>query len=113
YAKKEGYLPAEKGAFVNNERNRIVIELKKNPTNIVVPEPTIIPEPEIVVANPPVEIIIGEDPKPSPPIKEPTPFTEETVSLEELDDDNFDVSFFASVNVVFVLDVSASMNQGD
>lgn len=101
YARQEGYLPSEKGAFVNNDRNRVVIELKKNPASTI-----ITPEPEIVVEieeqAPPTVVTI-------PPVSNPEPI----VSLENLDEDNFDNSFFAPVNVVFVLDVSSSMNQGD
>lgn len=111
YAKKEGYLPAEKGAFVNNDRNKVVIELKKDPSNVVVPEPVIVPEPEITQTNPPIEIEISEQPKPE--TVEVVDVPETVVSIDDLDEENFDVTFFAPVNVVFVLDVSASMNQGD
>ena len=109
YAKREGYLPSEKGAFVNNDRNRVVIELKKNPGSVITtPEPLIAqqsPEPEIVIetGEPATPIVTGL------PVSTP----ETVVSLEKLDEDNFDNSFFAPVNVVFVLDVSSSMNQGD
>lgn len=105
YAKQTGYLPAEKGAFVSNDRNKVVIELKKDPSN------SIVPEPEIVQQTPASEIVI-EEKKPPITIVPPTSH-QEIVSLEELDEDNFDNSFFAPVNVVFVLDVSSSMNQGD
>lgn len=111
YAKKEGYLPAEKGSFVNNDRNRVVIELKKNPGN------SVIPEPEIAQQPPANEIVIETGKKEEPPVtietKLPDPEPETVVSIESLDEDNFDLSFFVPVNVVFVLDVSSSMNQGD
>jgi Ca-activated chloride channel family protein len=109
YAKHEGYLPAEKGALVNNDRNRVIIELKKNPAStITIPEPIIVqqsPEPEIELEVeeqvPPISVL--------PPVSHPETIT----SFEQLDEDNFDNSFFTPVNVVFVLDVSSSMNQGD
>lgn len=112
YAKHDGYLPTEKGAFVSNDRNKVVIELRKNPDDSVVPEPEIAQQP------PATEIVIETEEK-KPPVIEPpvstvpAPEPETVVSLKELDEDNFDVSFFAPVNVAFVLDVSSSMNQGD
>lgn len=112
YARHDGYLPEEKGAFVSNERNKVVIELRKDPSNVIVPEPEIVqqtPAPEIeIVVTETVPPAITETP---PPVTSPEPET--VVSLEELEEDNFDPSFFAPVNLVFVLDISSSMNQGD
>lgn len=104
YAQKDGYLPAEKGAFVSNDRNKVVIELKPVSVNTV-----IVPEPEIVVDT---QEILVEIPQQNEPEKEIIP-EESVVSLDSLTDDNFEDRFFTSVNVVFVLDVSSSMNQGD
>lgn len=112
YARNDGYLPEEKGAFVNNERNKVVIELRKDPSNVVVPEPEIVQQPPA----PEIEIEVTETEPPvvtEVPPSVPSPETETIVSLEELDEDNFDPSFFAPVNLVFVLDISSSMNQGD
>lgn len=95
YAKREGYLPAEKGAFVSNDRNKVVIELKKDSVNIIIPEPEIVQQPPVTET------------------KQPAPEPVTVVSIDDLDEDNFDISHFAPVNVVFVLDVSSSMNQGD
>lgn len=111
YARHDGYLPEEKGAFVNNERNKVVIELQKDPSNVIVPEPEIVQQPPA----PEIEIDVTET---TPPVvTETTPVPpsdpETIVSIEELDNDNFDPSFFAPVNLVFVLDISSSMNQGD
>ncbi len=103
YAQRDGYLPAEKGSFVNNDRNKVVIELRKNPSINETPEIVTIdpiPEPEIIVEE-----------KPKTPTT--TPVDKNITSINELEEDNFDNTFFAPVNVVFVLDVSSSMNQGD
>lgn len=112
YVRREGYLPAEKGAFVNNDRNRVVIELQRNFASVVA-----VPEPEIVQQTPEepeIEIEVeGEHTPIVTEITQPIPELETVVSLEELDEDNFDISHFAPVNVVFVLDISSSMNQGD
>lgn len=110
YAKHIDYIPAEKGAFVSNERNKVVIELQKKPVETIIIEN----QPEITQKQPTEEVVIEiDEEKPreevvSTPIKE----TNTVVSLEELEADNFESTFFAPINVVFVLDVSSSMNQG-
>lgn len=128
-AEHQGYLPAELGAYVNFQRNYIVIELERvqepdppiiipevDTTTIAVidpepePESEIEPEPE---PEPEIIIEIEEDPD-LPIIAEETPTPEETPpGLTDLDEDNFDPKYFKPINVVFVLDVSSSMKQVD
>ena len=114
YAKHEGYLTAEKGAFVSNDRNRVLIELEKDP-NYSPPVPQ--PEPEIVVEIP--EPVIETEPEPEISLiteleqEETTPMESTPVALTELDRENFDEEFFKPINVVFVLDISSSMNQSE
>jgi len=114
YAKHEGYLTAEKGAFVSNDRNRVLIELEKDPKySPPVPQP----EPEIVVEIP--EPVIEIEPEPETSLiteleqEETTPMESTPVALTELDRENFDEEFFKPINVVFVLDISSSMNQSE
>ncbi|MBI1836565.1 MAG: VWA domain-containing protein [Flavobacteriia bacterium] len=110
YATHNGYLPAEMGAYVNFQRNTIVIELTKNP-DIILPPPnqnekvndTIIPEHEVVVN---LENELANE--------QATPISEtKSLAFDELDKNNFDASLFKPVNLVFVLDVSASMKAGE
>lgn len=111
YATHEGYLPAEKGAFVSIERNVIVIELRKDP---VYAQPVPVPEELIVeidsIPSEQITILLEEELQ-----NDVVTTTEIDIppTLEELDDDNFDPTLFDPVNVAFVLDVSSSMNQGD
>ncbi len=118
YAKHEGYLTAEKGALVSNDRNRVIIELERNPNYIVpVPVPKEDPIPQIVIEIP-VPIEINES---LPEIslekelltEETTPLENTPIELTALDKENFDEQFFKPINVVFVLDISSSMNQGE
>jgi len=98
YVTKNGYLSAEKGTFVNNNRNQIVVELTKNeevPNEVLLSHEELIVEAPAIVENPPTTVPISR------------------INFNELPQDNFDASLFAPVNVVFVLDVSSSMNQGD
>lgn len=134
HAKHMNYLPAEKGAFVSNERNQIIIELEKDPKKIDEPplarqdeivieiEPTkpdtpAVPETPVVTSN---EIVVETPVTPS--VSEEIEWsTEETTNLEvetpialtEIPSDNFDESYFKPVNVTFVLDISSSMIHED
>lgn len=103
FAAHTGYLDAEKGAFVSNERNTVIIELRRDPS---VTEPT--PEPEVIVATTPEPVV------PEMEVGEPTPVPVEIPpALTDIDEENFDEHYFEPVNVVFVLDVSSSMNQSE
>ncbi|RFC53422.1 VWA domain-containing protein [Brumimicrobium aurantiacum] len=126
YAHYDGYYPAEEAEYVNFKNNRIVLALtpkEQQPT----PEPK--EEEEIIVENTPdpIEeekeeriIIIEETPEETVDLS--TILTEEKDSVieepmvevpafEKLDKDNFDSQYFKPINVVFVLDVSSSMNR--
>ena len=117
YATHEGYFPAELGAYVNFQRNYIVIELEMNEKYVPINPPLI--DTNILATNDP-------DPVPEEIIIEiedhletiPTEFDSSVVaelppSFTDLDRDNFDPEYFKPVNVVFVLDVSSSMKQAD
>jgi len=112
FAKHEGYLSAEKGAFVSNDRNQIVIELEKNPL-YGQPVPVIVPEPELIVVATP-DPVIETKPEVSLEIElkneVPTAIENTPVALTELENDNFDDQYFKPINVTFVLDVSSSMS---
>lgn len=106
FARHEGYLDAEKGAFVSNDRHTIVIELTRDPNYSE-------PVPEIVVVTPePVEIEITLEEELTQETSTPLT-TEIPPALTEIDEENFDEQYFEPVNVVFVLDVSSSMNQSE
>jgi len=115
FAKHEGYLSAEKGTFVSNDRNQIVIELEKNPSYSK-PVPVIVPEPQLIVVATP-EPVIETEPEKSLEIElkneVPTVIENTPVALTELQDDNFDEQYFKPINVSFVLDISSSMNQSE
>lgn len=114
YASHEGYLPAELGAYVNFQRNYIVLELERNPvvelpvliedTAVVAETPE--PDPEIVIEiSESLEVELNQEPLPES--------AEVMPELAALDPENFDAHYFDPVNVVFVLDVSSSMQQID
>lgn len=116
YASHEGYSPAELGAYVNFQRNYIILELERNPEvelPIVIDEPEVVavvpdpdPEPEIVIEiSETLEEELNQEPVVTP--------AEMIPELAELDPENFDEKYFDPVNVVFVLDVSSSMQQID
>ncbi len=116
YATHAGYFPAELGAYVNFQRNYIVLELEMKPEEIV-PVPVI--NDPIAVIDPPIEeeltpIQVEEQLQEQLSEEIPTVQSHEIpVQLAELDKENFSDEYFKPVNVVFVLDVSASMNQGE
>jgi Ca-activated chloride channel family protein len=105
YASHEGYFPAELGAYVNFQRNYIVLELDKDPNFQVPPPPPIHP---VDVVEVPIEEELKEDLNNSVQLPESAP-----VEFAQLNPDDFSEEHFKPVNVVFVLDISASMNQGD
>lgn len=91
YAEHAGYKPTELGAYVNFQRNKILLELEKSPVQIE--------QKDTVVEQEITEVV-----------QEPTttaPITTDTAR------GIFSESTHKPVNVIFVLDVSASMNQGD
>lgn len=117
YATHTNYIAAEKGAFVSNERNKVIIELEP----IAQPKPVVEPEPEIAqqtpeppqqepptVQNPPEPVVVEIE-----ETQLPIASSESIPALDSISDDNFDSNLFDPVNVVFVMDVSSSMNQAD
>ena len=115
YAKHEGYYPAEKGAYVNASRDEIIIELDRDERA---------PDEPVVVAEEPVEepheneivIEIGDDLEEDLATEIDTTYLDDLevpASMEELADDEFGTDYFKAINVVFILDVSGSMAQGD
>lgn len=113
YATHDGYFPAELGAYVNFQRNYIVLELEKDPA-MCLP----VPQPTVVQVEKPIEqeTVVQIEEKLEEQLLNETPTAQSTevpIELAALDKNNFSDMYFKPVNVVFVLDVSASMNQGD
>lgn len=112
YAKKEAYKVAELGAYINFQRNLIVIELEMDPSYCPPPPRD----------REPIQPFITEEQPKQPEItleqklenENTTPFLEnKPIELSQLDPNDFSEEHFAPVNVIFVLDISSSMNQGD
>lgn len=116
YALHAGYFPSEKGAFVSNDRAQIIIELEKKPEPIIVEPPK---QEEIVIVSTPQPEVVPETQNETTALEleleqeTTTSSIELPPALEELDNENFDNSYFKPINIVFVLDVSSSMNQGE
>ena len=100
----EGYENGELGTYVNRVNNNVTIALRKSE---IIEEETvlIIEEPEIVVEIEDEIIIIPEI------IEDTIPVIVEDVYEEELYP-NFSMKDYKPNNVVFLVDVSSSMNQG-
>lgn len=141
YAQQTGYLPSEKGAYLSPERNRVIIELRKDP-NYTDPAPSLaehtpvkpistisVEEPKSELATPVSEIELAihepiqeekefkinwpkKKEKEIPPIPSSAPDVAR-VSLDSLPPDNFDTQYFKPINVAFVLDISSSMAQNN
>ena len=117
YAVHDGYLPAELGAYVNFQRNYVILELVKIPIS---EKPLTKPvEPEITQKDTVVEVVLLEELEQNLENQlnnEITTAVENSsipIELAQLDKNNFDEGYFRPINVVFVLDVSASMKQVD
>lgn len=111
YAKHERYKSSELGAYINFQRNYIVIELEMDPSYCLPPPSNSPVSPaDVVVVEPekPVEIVLEEQLANEVVLPEETP-----VELASLDPNSFSEEHFKPVNVVFVLDVSSSMQQGE
>lgn len=112
YATQESYLPEELGAYINFQRNYIVLELSKDPSYCPpVPIPVIVDTNIVAIVPEPVVIIEIDEQL----LNEETTAidTELPPAFTDLSTDNFDEEFFEPINVVFVLDVSSSMAQVD
>lgn len=115
YATHDGYFPAELGAYVNFQRNYIVLELEKDPA-MSLPVPA--QQQTVVEVEPPIEqeTVVQIEEKLEEQLLNEIPTAQKNevpLELAALDKNNFSDQYFKPVNVVFVLDVSASMNQGD
>lgn len=112
YASHDGYISAEKGAYVTINRNRIVLELSRD-ANVIPPQD----ETQIVQNSESTDEVIITIEKDSQrvetQVQNPPEEVSTSIKLEELNSDNFDESFFSPVNIVFVIDVSGSMNQAN
>ena len=136
YATNENYLPSEMGAYVNFQRNKVVVELERRPVVIQKEEPVLAMEEEKTKPKE-IEIVIEEkntsttvkdekaveektlenkpftlDEQLAESIVEPT-FAPADVKLKNIPFESFDEQYFKPVNVVFVLDVSSSMLVGN
>jgi Ca-activated chloride channel family protein len=126
YSTHIGYLPTEQGNYVNFQRNYIVLELSKDP-KIDLPIPVEFQNPtkpiEPTIVEKPIEkidsqvFVLEEVPLTIETLvaQEPTTQVPEIVSVEfnQIPFENFDSKYFKPINVVFVLDKSSSMLQGD
>lgn len=111
YATHDGYFPTELGAYINFNRNYIVIELDQNPAMCLpasILKDTIITEP---VAE--ITLDISESLEQELQNEQAETNIETPKELAALDNNNFDEQYFKPVNVVFVLDISSSMRQAD
>lgn len=119
YANHPEYMAAELGAYINAKRNYIIIPMKKRELPIIEKDKStiidvnagsekdtdslkIIDKLRNLLSE---ETEVKEGPNPSSEIDSP--------DFNQLDKDNFDGELFNAVNVVFVIDVSSSMNQAD
>jgi Ca-activated chloride channel family protein len=137
YASHEGYNPNELGAYVNFRRNYIVIELDREPEPeiMLVEEPVSVPKspkeseekpssspkqkPEPVeieieiVSNRPEKPTKAKDPKPmeSETSKPTSPAVSEIPAQPATPQELIKSPYYVPSNIVFVLDVSWSMNK--
>lgn len=115
YAVHDGYYPAEIGQYINRQRNVVVLELERSEEVVAVVEDPIEEPEDVTEVEEPIEIEIEVNPTPEVVIEEEsTPIAEEVPpALDELDEADFNSTQFVPINVVFVLDISSSMNQSD
>jgi Ca-activated chloride channel family protein len=133
YASHIGYNPNEMGAYVNFKRNYIVIELDRESESNIIPTGEIIATPEIpnepeekpipkpesfeieieIVSNTPERPIKTKTPKPSESEKpQPTEVPETEIQLPPVNNEELlKTPYYVPSNIVFVLDVSWSMNK--
>lgn len=112
YATHDNYLPAELGAYINFQRKNVVIELEMD-TTISIPISAV---DDSIVSQILKEPIVLLDEKLKEELnKEKVTESNNKVPVEmaSIDKDNFSEEHFKPINVVFVLDVSSSMNDGD
>lgn len=108
FATHEGYENKEAGVYVGPEISEITIPLKRNkeiepPADVLAEEPVQLPPEQVETA---LEEQLNTEPKDST-------FTQSFPELAAIPEENFDNNYFNDVNVMFVLDVSASMKMGE
>jgi Ca-activated chloride channel family protein len=133
-AERVGYLPTEKGQYINFKRNLIVLELEQDtapdlskhlPESITeLNKKSEVQEATVLVPVPENDQVIEKKSKRDnqvliPDKKETHELIDSNDShdnlplLSELEKDNFDSEHFKAINTVFVLDISSSMRQAD
>lgn len=118
YATHPNYKPAELGAYVNFKRNEVIIELERDQKRELVEEKLTETTEDNFTLKEKLELLLEEEStsqiEEDTIVEKPTDeVTKDKPNFEKLDRDNFDESLFKPVNVVFVIDVSSSMNQAD
>jgi len=119
YANHPDYIAAELGAYINAKRNYIIIPMKKRELPIIEKDEATIIDLEDVSKKDTDSLRIID--KLRNLLSEETEFKENPVATSKidsthfnsLDKNNFDDELFNAINVVFVIDISSSMNQAD
>ncbi len=109
YASHKGYKSKEIGAYVNFQRNKIVIELEKEKEEISKVEINKTTIDSITKIEKQLETQLIQEVKKEQNIEK----TKAPKNLSEIDISNFDIENFKPINVTFILDISASMQAGE
>lgn len=123
YASHPGYFPSEKGSYIQANNRYIVLELRKNPAyqtppvietqaveNASIAENQPLPKRDTQVIRMPVSEQIELFPRPLDSLPKQLM---EVGDLAHIPTETFDEAHFKPNNIVFVLDISMSMNTGD
>jgi Ca-activated chloride channel family protein len=104
-AEKQGYNSNFYDGYLNFQSNYVEIKLQQP----LIDQPEIIEiEEELVIEEPVNDTIVAE--QPIEELAEVKLIKKDSLKLEELPPDNFDQSHFVPNNIVFIVDVSSSMN---
>ncbi|AEA42260.1 vWA domain-containing protein [Fluviicola taffensis] len=110
---KEGYLTKEAGIYVGPEISEITIPLSKDP-KYDQPVPVEIEIPELDIAQKLPELDAEKKLNEQMNNEQVDSITEKIIpELAAIPSDNFDESYFKDVNVIFVIDISSSMKNGE
>lgn len=123
YVDRLGYYSKELGAYVNFKRNKIIVELDKNPESLTAKKPFKVEALEDMFASnssPKIETLQQIESRLEKKLiqEKVIPIIEEnvivdTTKFKDLDPSNFDEAHFKPINVTFVLDISGSMQGGE
>lgn len=120
YINKSGYSSKEIGAYVNFQRNKIIVELEKNQLQNSANQLDNKPLKTEISANQKNEITIELKSQLENDIKQEATVQKieenqilDTIQFEDLNPTIFDDAHFKPINVTFVLDVSSSMQAGE